>query len=89
MQFASSIARRGGARTAAAACRTTVAPAVPARGMAVLTESLRADLAEMKKAGTYKTERVITSPQSAHIHVTNSTKDVLVRSVPPHVRIWR
>ncbi len=32
-----------------------------------LLDAVRADLASMKAAGTYKVERVITSPQGAHV----------------------
>jgi hypothetical protein len=37
----------------------------------------------MRKAGTYKKERVITSAQSAHITVNTSDKPVLVRAQGP------
>ena len=51
--------------------------AVPVRKMASLKEVLSAELSEMQKAGTYKRERVITSPQSSHINVSTSSTSVI------------
>lgn len=42
-----------------------------------LTDRLTTELSEIQHAGTYKTERVITSPQGPAIHVSNKTTSVL------------
>ena len=42
-----------------------------------LYESLAADAEAMRAAGTYKPERVIASPQGAHVRVADG-RDVLV-----------
>ncbi|MBI2743293.1 MAG: glycine C-acetyltransferase [Chlamydiales bacterium] len=42
-----------------------------------LLKSLSSQLQELKGAGLYKSERVISSPQQAAIHVKNGTSDVL------------
>ena len=44
---------------------------------AIMTDALSAQLDDIKAAGTYKSERVITSAQRAEISVNTSTEPVL------------
>ncbi|KAJ1724756.1 hypothetical protein LPJ53_001039 [Coemansia erecta] len=65
-----------------AACRrqfgtTAAARSTRARIPAALEERVTQALDGMKKAGTFKTERVITTPQNSSIKVQNSTTPVL------------
>ncbi|KAK3763112.1 hypothetical protein RRG08_013240 [Elysia crispata] len=45
--------------------------------LAATRNILEGELKDIKKAGTYKSERVITSPQGPTIHVTGSSNDIL------------
>jgi hypothetical protein len=47
------------------------------RSMASLSDIIKKDLDDIKAAGTYKAERVITTPQAAHIKVTTGSGEVL------------
>ena len=57
--------------TASAAASSAAAPRHGVRSVSALTAIAQTELAGIKEAGTYKAERVITSPQSAHIRVSN------------------
>lgn len=57
--------------TASAAASAAAMPRHGARSVSALTAIAQGELAGIKEAGTYKAERVITSPQSAHIRVSN------------------
>ncbi len=48
-----------------------------ARPLSSLVDVATANLQAVRDAGTFKTERIITSPQSASIHVSTATEDVL------------
>jgi glycine C-acetyltransferase len=63
--------------TALSASRRRFATAASPPGAAALSAHLRADLEAMKAAGTYKRERVITTPQAAHIRVSTAAAPVI------------
>jgi glycine C-acetyltransferase len=49
----------------------------PARALSTLSDIAAMNVQAVRDAGTFKTERVITSPQSSSIHVGTSTAEVL------------
>lgn len=51
--------------------------AAPLRTLSTLTDVASAQLAAIKAAGTFKTERIITSPQTASISVAGRAEPVL------------
>ncbi|KAJ1798620.1 hypothetical protein LPJ75_006816, partial [Coemansia sp. RSA 2598] len=84
MSFPSSTAaKRSLQRAVAAACLQrrfasgAAASSAQARIPAMLEERIVQRLDEMKSAGTFKTERVITTPQNSNIRVQSSAKPVL------------
>ncbi|KAJ2889129.1 hypothetical protein FB639_000141 [Coemansia asiatica] len=64
-------------RCFATSTTTAASSSAQARIPAVLEERIAQRLDEMKSAGTFKTERIITTPQNSSISVQSSTKPVL------------
>jgi len=68
---------RARASTFISACRNNMRFMSTATKMNPLEEKVHGDIEEMRSAGTYKTERVIVSPQRAQIEVNNRSDPVL------------